>query len=83
MPMTRAPEQADADRDHRDLDRDPRGVDRAREHVPAELVGAEPVRGARPLQHRGHVEVVGRIGRDPGGEQGRRHDAEDQKAADQ
>ena len=79
----RAADQADPDRDQRHLDRDARRVDGAREHVAAELVGAQPVRRAGPLEHDRDVELIGRIGRDPIGEQRGEQDATDQKPADQ
>jgi hypothetical protein len=61
------PIEADADRDQRHLDRDARREDGARQLVPADLVGAEPVRALGPAawrRHRGHR----RIGRDDIGE---------------
>ncbi len=78
----RAADQADADGDQRDLDRDARREDRARQHVAADLVRAQPVRGARPLQHEGDIEVVGRIGRHDIGEDGADDDDRDEQAAD-
>jgi len=73
--------EADADRDHPDVERDLRAVDDAGERVAAEIVGAERVRPARPLQARpGRVVRVGRP--DEASQERRQHDEADHARAD-
>ena len=60
-------------------DRDPAAVDQPAEHVAAKIVGAQPVRGRRPLQRLDQVLAQRIVGHDAVGEDGEQHEEDEHR----
>ena len=56
-----ADDERDRDRDDGDQQRNPAALQQPGQDIAADAVGAEPVRGRRPVVHGQQIDVVGRV----------------------